>query len=560
MEKLSRRSFLKGSVIAGLATTGAIGISGCSPKTQETTNAQDSSAVDWLGEAPVIEEDKIKSTVDVDVLVCGVGTAGIVGAAKAAFLGMKVLAIDHGNHSSIKSAVGSINNRRQVEAGVTFDKHEIMNDMERYSISGTDRRVLDAWAERSGEAVDFLCDCMEAAGLSVIPNTAKSYPQTFHKPWLIEMGTPDDIPMEEAMSSGDVTPNYLIEQISERGGEVRYQTKLIKLEQDKSGAVVGAIIRNSDNSYARVNAAKGVILSAGGYAGNLDMLRALQPETIDMIANFQMNTDVPGDGIKAGLWAGGMMQDSHCGMVFDRAALPVNCEGGEDYLYDGAYFSLSSQPWLKVNLNGERFMNESALYESAPRAALNQPGHCYCVIYDSNWQEQSPKNETHGCSRFYSYPDAHITSAGNIMSVQAMMDEFLADGRVVQANTLTELAKGLGIPADTFEKTVARYNELCAAGVDEDFGKEAFRMQPLTAPPYYGFRCAGNLLCTLDGLIVSPKSEVLNEDFEPIPGLYAAGNDAGGFYANCYPSLMIGLNAGRSITQSFIAAEELSKR
>lgn len=563
MTSMDRRSFLKGSVLAGVTGAAAMGLAGCSPQTSSSAADADAgaeAAVDWLGEPPVIDEADIADTIDVDVLVCGAGTAGIFAAAKAAVEGLNVLAIDHGNHTEIKSAIGSIDNSYQREAGVVFDKNEILNDMERYAIAGTDRRILNVWADRSGEAVDFFASYMEKAGLPMVANEAHSYPETYHKPWLIELGLPGDLDPQLCMESGEKTPAAVVEDITSRGSEVRYGTKLIKLEQDESGAVVGAIIKNEDGTYARVNAAKGVVLATGGYAGNEDMLAALQPETLDMIANYQMTTTVPGDGIKAGLWAGGVLQDSHCSMIFDRAALPPTSEAGLDHVTEGQYFSLSSQPWLKVNLDGERFMNESALYESAPRASLNQRGHCYCVIYDSTWSEQAPKMETHGCSRFYPYPDANIQSAGNIMGIQEMMNGFLEDGRVVQADTVAALAEGLGIPADNLERTVARYNELCEAGVDEDFGKEAFRMQPVTTPPFYGFRCAGNLLCTLDGLQISPKAEVLDADRNPIPGLYAAGNDAGGFYSTCYPSLMIGLNAGRCITFAYVAAEELAKR
>lgn len=562
MTSIDRRSFLKGSV-AGLAGAAALGLAGCAPE-KATPVAETGSGSqtndDWLGEPPFIDEGDIAQTVDVDVLVCGAGTAGIFAAAKAAVEGLKVLAIDHGNHTEIKSAIGSIGNSYQRASGVVIDKNEILNDMERYAIAGTDRRILNVWADRSGEAVDFFASYMEKAGLPMVANEAASYPDTYHQVWLIELGLPGDLDPQLCMESGEKTPAAVVEDITSRGSEVRYGTSLIKLEQDDSGAVIGAIIQNEDRTYARVNASKGVVLATGGYASNEDMLAALQPETLDMIANYQMTTNVPGDGIKAGLWAGGVMQESHCSMIFDRAALPPTGEAGLDYVTEGQYFSLSSQPWLKVNLDGERFMNESALYESAPRASLNQRGHCYCVIYDATWQEQAPKMETHGCSRFYPYPDANIQSAGNVMAIQTMMDGFLEDGRVVQADTIADLAKGLGIPAENLEQTVVRYNELCESGVDEDFGKEPFRMQPVATPPFYGFRCAGNLLCTLDGLQISPKAEVLDAEHNPIPGLYAAGNDAGGFYSTCYPSLMIGLNAGRCITFAYVAAEELAKR
>lgn len=561
--EMNRRAFLKGSALVGAMGAAALGMTACSqePKmanTGESTEVQ--AATDWLGSAPEIDEADIANTIDVDVLVCGVGTGGVVAAGKAATEGLKVLAIDKGSMTDVKTAIGSLGNKYQKAAGVEFDKQAIVSDMERYAISGTDRRILNAWADRSGEAVDFFASYMERMGTTVLANSADSYQRGYYEVWPIEIGVPSDMPMDEyAMCFAEGT-QALLEDIAACGSEVRYSTALVRLEQNDVGAVVGAIIKEEDGTYSRVHAAKGVILATGGYASNEEMLRALQPETLEMLGMYQMTSQVHGDGIRAGLWAGGVMQDAHVSMVFDRAAIAPDAVAGPDTVGAGEYFSLASQPWLKVNLNGERFMNESALYESAPRAALNQPGNCYCVLFDANWATQAPQFDTHGCSRFYPYPDCDIHPAGDAMAVEMMLQGLIESGKVVQADSIAELAQKLNVPADSLEATVARYNELCAAGVDEDFGKEAFRMLALDTAPYYGFRCAGSLLCTMDGLLITDKAEVVNEQGEPIEGLYAIGNDAGGFYSTCYPSLHIGVNAGRCMTFGFIAAEELAKK
>lgn len=562
--EMNRRTFLKGSAMAGALGFAALGMGACSPqeKMADTGSAEaaETTATDWLGAAPEIDDGDIANTIDVDVLVCGVGTGGVVAAGKAAAERLKVLAIDKGTMTDVKTAIGSLNNKYQKAAGVQFDKQAILADMERYAISGTDRRILNAWADRSGEAVDFFASYMEKAGTTVLANTANSYQRGYYEAWPIEIGVPSDMPMDEYAMCFAGGAQALIADITAAGSEVRYGTALVKLEQGADGAVTGAIIQEEDGTYSRVNAAKGVILATGGYASNEEMLRALQPETLDMLGMYQMTAPVHGDGIRAGLWAGGVMQDTHVSMVFDRAAIAPDAVAGPETIGTGEYFSLSSQPWLKVNLNGERFMNESALYESGPRAALNQPGNCYCVLFDANWAAQAPQFDTHGCSRFYPYPDCDIHPAGDTMAVEMMMQGLIESGKVVQADSIAELAQKLNVPAENLEATVARYNELCAAGSDEDFGKEAFRMLALDTAPYYGFRCAGALLCTMDGLLITDKAEVVNEQGEPIEGLYAIGNDAGGFYSTCYPSLHIGVNAGRCMTFGYIAAEELAKR
>ncbi|MBR2790047.1 MAG: FAD-binding protein, partial [Eggerthellaceae bacterium] len=318
---MDRRSFLKGGVIAGAAGLAALGINGCAPAAPEPVEpagpagpATPVAPTGWLGEAPAVDDAAITNTIDVDVLVCGVGTGGVIAAGKAAAEGLKVLAIDKGNVTDVKTAIGSLNNKYQKAAGVVFDKQAIVSDMERYSSSGTDRRMLNTWADRSGEAVDFFASYMEKAGAMVLANSAQNYQVGYYEPWLIEIGVPDGTPMPVYAACFSDGTAALLADIAARGSEVRYKTALVKLEQNASGAVTGAIIHDENGSYSRVNASKGVILATGGYASNTDMLRDLQPETLEMISLYQMTCQADGDGIKAGLWAGGTMQSTHCSM------------------------------------------------------------------------------------------------------------------------------------------------------------------------------------------------------------------------------------------------------
>ena len=86
-------------------------------------------------------------------------------------------------------------------------------------------------------------------------------------------------------------------------------------------------------------------------------------------------------------------------------------------------------------------------------------------------------------------------------------------------------------------------------GRDDDFGKPAKHLFPVSHPPYYGITNAGWILCTMDGLEINADMQVLDKDGQVIEGLYAAGNDAGGFFANnYYPELIVGIASGKSMT------------
>lgn len=106
------------------------------------------------------------------------------------------------------------------------------------------------------------------------------------------------------------------------------------------------------------------------------------------------------------------------------------------------------------------------------------------------------------------------------------------------------IAQAMGLAA----ATVARYNELAQKGVDEDYGKEAYRLRPITQAPFYGYFMGGPLLCTCDGLRINDKCQVYDTNHKTIGGLYAIGNCSGSFFSGNYPEFFVGVAVGRTMT------------
>ena len=131
-------------------------------------------------------------------------------------------------------------------------------------------------------------------------------------------------------------------------------------------------------------------------------------------------------------------------------------------------------------------------------------------------------------------------------------------GFIQKADTLEELAEKLNMPVDTFVATVERYNELCAKGEDEDFGKDSYRLLSLNNPPYYGCRQGASLLCTLDGLRINTKMQVLDTEGQPIEGLYAIGNVSGSMFSGTYPHNENCLSHSRCVTFGYNVAKTLA--
>ena len=108
--------------------------------------------------------------------------------------------------------------------------------------------------------------------------------------------------------------------------------------------------------------------------------------------------------------------------------------------------------------------------------------------------------------------------------------------------------------------TVARYNELCAAGRDEDFGKAAKYLVPIEGGPYYAIpRGSNKLPAILGGLVVDSNHQCLNGEFEPISGLYAVGNAQGGRFLVDYPLPAPGISHGMALTHGMLVGRILAQ-
>lgn len=321
----------------------------------------------------------------------------------------------------------------------------------------------------------------------------------------------------------------------------------MELIQDDNGKVTGIIAQDqNDQHYIRINASKGVIMCAGGYATNSDMMLALQPMTMEMKINVPMGSTCDGSGIKAMLWAGAAMDPTHASMMFNRCScLPTETAG---YKTNGKWFWFGEQPFLKVNLNGKRFCNESGPYEFMLHSMYMQPNHTYCDIFDANSKQYAEQFDEVGCCRLFPFPNGALSNRDFDSVWEELMTDFVDEGYLQKADTLEELAEKLNIPVDNFVASVQRYNELCAKGVDEDYGKEKHRMTPVDTAPFYGIRTGAWHLTTLNGCRINTDMQVIRADGTPIEGLYATGDCTGGFFATTYPNLFTGLACGRTMT------------
>ena len=525
---------------------------------------------DWLGTEPDIDDAAITETVDTDIVIVGAGNGGMFAAAFAAANGLNFRIIEQNAVvQDTRHWYGAIDSSAAKEAGApATDKAKLLSEISRYASGKCDQRVVKVWIDESAAMHDFMrsivedkfgwtCDFTsgtEAAwpAENAEHNTDYLYPVQEHN-------------YRQSESDSGIQRNEAFQQyIEELGYSIDFKTSLAKLEKDSSGRITGIIAQSTeDDHFIRYNAAKGVLLACGGYPGNPFMMEQLDPLGTSVTTACSYSPADKGYGIRAAVWAGANLDKEAAPMLFDRGIVAPGVDAGyvdSESAFGGKAFpgtirqyNPGTQPFLKVNRNGERFANESSPYNDIVYAAAHQPGRVYAQIHDANFMEDVKRFHTIGCS-------AQTRNAGEGY-VLSQMENAEKEGCFFKADTLEELADKLGFTGDakeTFLATVERYNELYDAQEDTDFGKPAYRLSAIKTAPFYGCWLGASLLTTEQGIAINEKGQALDTNNQPMPGLYVTGDMSGSFFANNYPCLMAGVAMGRTLTFAMKAIKQMA--
>ena len=526
-------------------------------------------ANDWLGKEPDIDETAITETVDTDILIVGAGNGGMFAAAYAAANGLNFRVIEqNANVQDTRHWYGAVDSAAAKEAGEpATDKAKLLSEISRYASGKCDQRVVKTWINESAAMHDFMRSILEDKYGWVCDFTSGS--EAAWPAENAEHNTDYLYPVQEhnymASESASGTPRneLLLQYIQELGYDVDFKTSLAKLEKNSDGRITGIIAQSTeDDHFIRYNANQGVLLACGGFPGNPYMMEQLDPLGTSVTTACSYSPADKGYGIRAAVWAGANFDKEAAPMLFDRGIVAPGVDGGyvaSDSAFGGKAFpgpirqyNPGTQPFLKVNRNGERFANESSPYNDIVYAAAHQPGRVYAQICDANILEDAKRFHTIGCSA--------QTRAGGEKYFQGKVDEAVAAGTLFVCDTIEELADKLGFTGeakDTFLATVDRYNELYDKQNDEDFGKPAYRLSAIRTAPFYGCWLGASLLCTEQGIAINDKGQALDNDNKPMPGLYVTGDMSGSFFANNYPCLMAGVAMGRTLTFAIKAIKQM---
>ncbi len=527
--ELNRRSFIKGSMLAGGAAA-LSGLSACASSTNSTASSA-TNLPNFMIVPNAIASDDIISNYDYDVVIVGAGASGTAAALSATKNGVKVAVIQKESEASSNGGSGvGIDLSQSDDGGI----EALVSSHIKESQYRSDRTLVEAWARRSGETMNAIIEASAKGEYPLTPagTSVEKYGDTDMKATLFLIS-----PGPKPLNFGHAVKG-LAGVLAEQGVDFYYSTQAIQLAKDDSGRVNSVIGKNADG-YVSFSALKGIILAAGDYTNDDEMMQYYLP-SVFQFGRKQIGRT--GDGHKMGLWVGGQIETvCHTKMLHDMDSGPI---------------SIAEAPFLCVNEDGDRFCDETlgmSLMNNQTRFE-NTPG-LYCQIFDSNY-------ETQGATWPLSIP---LASGGSLAALKNYMPEEEVANRTgvyesliatYKADTLEELAGKLEIPTENLVASVKRYNEVVAQGYDDDYGKLPQYLTTVDTPPYFGIRRHPRVSTSLSGLIIDSKGEVLDENREPIPGLYAAGNCSGQFFGGVDYSFVIpGLSLGRAMTSGYIAGE-----
>ena len=550
---MDRRSFVKGVAATSMGAA-ALSIMGCAPDKGNlaSTAAEAEAPYPGLTDADdfansAAEREPITTFADektYDIVVVGAGTSGIPAAltaleegATVACLQKETKAISQGG-----SSTGIV-----LDASTELGLQQFKQAYREKCSWRLNHDLLDTWVNHSGETILWMCDRTTAAGYP--PYVTASTELTFENDNSKVLRITNRFGPKPENNGNMIV--VLADYAAQQGVEMFYETPGVQLVADESGAVTGVIGKGPDG-YVKFNANKAVILATGDYQNNDSLVAKYSP---DLVGFGRKQSNKTGDGILMSMMVGGhMVPANHSRQMHDIDSGPM-----------------TDEPFLAVDEDGNRFMNEGMLGVWGNfLQVMRQPKGIVFGVADANWKDYVQKNAPE-----HVYPGTGgFHDGGFLQSLEEELPQVMAAGAeghkirgcvTYGADTLEELAGYLGLEdevRETFLAEVARYNELCAKGVDEDFGKDSFLMDPIATPPFYA-SCIDSSefklgLVELSGLVTDGNQQVLDGDDRPIPGLYATGNSCGGRFALQYCTPIAGISIGWATTMGKVVGETVA--
>lgn len=507
----------------------------------------------WLAKA-ITAEAGADETYDVDVCVIGCGGSGFMASITAGRKGAKVLTIEKASSVAGVNGIkvsGPFAVRTSVleakEGGTTLEVEDVFRHVMNYTHWTPNPALMHRCLNESKNAVENLVG---------IGYAMKEVNFRFETPFINEKGG------FHLITNGlDERVELWNKALEDAGVEVLFNTTATGLLMDGDKAV-GVTARKADGASVTVNA-KAVIIASGGYLGNRDLQEKFL-KTRKLNAAAGGNSLCTGDGIMMANDAGAVLCKTfgYCPCEYGGTNAKASRPAKQDK-YDQNYaFKFGLYGNLLVDAEGKRFINEGLLCDYPMSYGSEQ------IILNAPWygivdQAYVDAMSTIGLYEYTIAKGAEPVEGkwfiGNYFKGRILdklpedIEEGIREGWLAKADTLEELAENFGLT--NLPETVAKYNEYCDKGVDEEFGTNPWYLSKIETGPFYAVQCEPSAWSTFGGIRTDDKLRALKADNTPMQGLYVVGTDNGSLYYSPYYDVP-GFCYGLCVDSGYIAAYE----
>ena len=466
---------------------------------------------------------------EADVVIVGGGGAGIAAGIAARERGATSIVLEK-EKNNLKAASNraagmfGVESSLQKRDGINYTRDQAFKQAVTYAHWQINAHLVRKIIDISGDTIDWLVQY------------GVKFPCVI-TPW------PGGPPTWHIFSGDHLHPQLLpvmTDAAEKMGVKIIYGTPATGLIVEK-GRVIGveAAVASSGQTV-KIRARKGVILASGGFGNNKEMLRKYT--TWNERFRYCGCRSCTGDGIRMAEAAGASLEGMdilHVGQA--KIAAP------------GELWVPTVQPLLFVNKDGERVGDESTeiVWPEMGNIILRQKDQTVIVIFD-----EDTKNSLINTGAKAGFHQLFWWKGKKATRLDEDIQEGEKRGFVKKTITIRGLAAAIGADHATLENTIARYNQSCDKKYDDMFLKDPEFLEPVRKPPFYALICdRPEYYDTLGGASVNDKCQILDSNLNVIPGLYAAGDDAGGMWAGCYNIYMCGGTMGFAVISGRIAGE-----
>ena len=428
----------------------------------------------------VVFDDHKEFEYSIPIVVVGAGGCGLSAALSAKENNSEVLVIERdstplGTTAMSTGLIPGANTRLQRAAGIEDTPEIFANDIINKTKGETDPEIATSLAIESSKTIEWLIDKYQIP-LSLVDSFL--YPG--HTVMRMH-GTPN--------RTGSELMGALCRAAERAGIDVLTNALVTDLYSDSNNKILGVKVLRTDGQTEEIGC-DALILACCGFAGNSEMVEEYMPEIKE--AEFFGHPGNKGDAIKWGKSLGADLADigsyqGHGGLAAGRGVpilWPMIMEGG-----------------FQININGERFSDESLGYSEQAVKVVSQPKKIAWNIFDERLHELMKE--------FEDYNNAIEANA------------------IIKADNAAELSSLTGINKESLDKTIKEVEEMVEGKRKDSFGRD-FTIKPKLESPYYTVKVTGALFHTQGGLVVNKNAQVMDKNKDPLPNLFAGGGSARG--------------------------------